>query len=210
MSFKSVLFLAWKFPKQTLKSLLHSHSHRPFRPICVFIVLFPSLRRGHPASCVPPLSSCRAYSHDALAWHQWFSLRLHTFKKKENKKLSRPVFQVGESRHTQYAVVVFIFSWTCFTDAPGCQNHVTRDHVSNSPVAQMLRCCALKCELPILATILLFLRLASQTEVVPLPCVDPLTPPLNLCDCQVFPPKTWSRLFTVAFQRGWAVGFSGF
>lgn len=63
MSFESVLFLAWKFPKQTLKSLLHSHSHRanprwkycrravlprPFRSTGVFIVSFPSLRRGHP------------------------------------------------------------------------------------------------------------------------------------------------------------------
>lgn len=85
------------------------------------------------------------------------------------------------------------------------QNHVTWGHVSNSSAVQMLRLWALKRKRPILATILLFLWLASHTEVVPLPCVDPLTPLLNLFGTvRCFLPGTWFRLFRVASQRGWA------
>lgn len=98
MSFKSFLFLAWKCPKPIGKSLIHWYSHAayPWWKSCRravftaavstkqrFHFVFPSLQRLHPAFCVPPRSGGRACSHDVLTQRQWFSLRLHTFKKKE-------------------------------------------------------------------------------------------------------------------------------
>lgn len=98
MSFKSFLFLAWKCPKPIGKSLIQCYSHvaNPWWKSCRravftaavstkqrFHFVFPTLQRLHPAFCVPPRSGGRACSHDALTQHQRFSLRLHTFKKKE-------------------------------------------------------------------------------------------------------------------------------
>lgn len=130
MSFKSFLCLAWKCPKPIGKSLIHCYSHvaSPWWKSCrraVFTAavstkqrfhsVFPSLRCLHPAFCVPPRSRGRACSHDALTQRQWFSLRLHTFKKKE-KKQTEPTCISGwrERTHPVRSVAFYFFSLDMF------------------------------------------------------------------------------------------------
>lgn len=122
-------------------------------------------------------------------------------RKKEKKNWADLYFRLARADTPGAQRRFLFFPWTCFTDASGRQNHVTWGHVSNSSAVQMLRLWALKRKRPILATILLFLWLASHTELVPLPCVDPLTPLLNLFGTvRCFLPGPGSDFS----QRGWA------
>lgn len=160
-------------------------------PVCDTLTLLPVSRHGEAVRAALMGSLSVSGSHRGG----------YTPSRKKKKNLSGPVFQVGKSGHTQCSLLVFVFSWTtCFTDASGRQNPVTCGHVLNSSAAQKLCSWVPEHKRPILGTFLLFLWLDSQKELVPLPCVDPLTPRLNLWDCQVSPPRTWFWLFRVAFH----------